>query len=79
MHEIRQRTNLPIPVLAALHNSAISPSHEVWFVGDSIIDVHCARMSNCIPIVVGHGEASQQDDIVHAKDCAGLIQLIKGL
>src|SRR5436190_16071135 len=43
-----------LPVLAALKNSTIVPSHDVWFVGDSIVDVHCARASGCIPIVVGH-------------------------
>jgi len=69
----------PIPVLAALQESTVVPSHEVWFVGDSIIDVHCARASGCVPIVVGHGEASQQNDIVHAKDCQGLAQLLINL
>ncbi|MBA3813011.1 MAG: HAD family hydrolase [Alphaproteobacteria bacterium] len=68
-----------IPVLAALQGSMIAPSHDVWFVGDSIVDVHCARVSGCIPIVVGEGEASQQDDIVHAKDCSGLMELLKKL
>jgi phosphoglycolate phosphatase len=69
----------PIPVLAALKNSPIIPSHDVWFVGDSIVDVHCARASGCVPIVVGHGEASRQEDIVHAQDCHGLAQLIARL
>ena len=69
----------PLPVLAALEGSTIIPGHEVWFVGDSIVDVHCARASGCIPIVVGHGEASQQNDIIHAKDCQGLAQLITNL
>lgn len=68
-----------LPVLAALQDSKITPGHEVWFVGDSIVDVHCARASGCIPIVVGTGVASQQDDIVHAKDCQGLAQLIASL
>lgn len=68
-----------IPVLAALQDSMILPSHDVWFVGDSIVDVQCARASGCVPIVVGHGEASQQDDIVHAKDCAGLMELLTRL
>lgn len=67
----------PLPVLAALQNSSIVPSHDVWFVGDSIVDVHCARASGCMPIVVGHGEAAQQDDIIHAKDCFGLGELIR--
>ncbi|HUX79363.1 MAG TPA: HAD family hydrolase [Alphaproteobacteria bacterium] len=68
-----------LPVLAALHESPVAPGHDVWFVGDSIVDVHCARASGCIPVVVGHGEASQQHDIIHAKDCQGLAQLIKNL
>ena len=68
-----------IPVLAALQDSMITPSHDVWFVGDSIVDVLCARQSGCIPIVVGEGEASQQDDIVHAKDCTGLMTLLDRL
>lgn len=69
----------PIPVLAALQESTFAPSHDVWFVGDSIVDVLCARASGCIPIVMGEGEASQQDDIVHAKDCLGLLNLLKKL
>lgn len=69
----------PIPVLAALHESKITPGHEVWFVGDSIVDVYCAQASGCIPVVVGFGEASQQKDIIHAKDCQGLTQLIANL
>jgi len=69
----------PIPVLAALYESTISPSHDVWFVGDSIVDVHCARSSGCIPVVVGDGIAAQQNDIVYGKDCTGLAQLIATL
>ncbi len=69
----------PIPVYAALQNSSIIPGHDVWFVGDSIVDVYCARASGCVPIVVGHGEASKQSDIVHAKDCQGLARLLANL
>jgi len=69
----------PVPVFAALQDSTFVPGHDIWFVGDSIVDVHCARVSGCIPVVVGQGEASQQDDIIHAKDCQGLAQLIASL
>lgn len=68
-----------IPVLAALETSFIAPSHDVWFVGDSIVDVQCARASGCIPVVVGDGEAARQDDIILAKDCQGLANIIKNL
>lgn len=69
----------PLPVIAALKNSQIEPSHDVWFVGDSIVDVQCAHASGCVPIVVGYGEASRQENIVHAGDCHGLSQLIARL
>lgn len=68
-----------LPVHAALQKCTINPSHQVWFVGDSIVDVHCARASGCVPIVVGHGEASQQENIIYAKDCQGLAQLVASL
>jgi len=68
-----------IPVHTALKDSPIQASHNVWFVGDSIVDVHCARASGCVPVVVGTGEASQQKDIILAKDCMGLAKLIKNL
>lgn len=68
-----------IPVHTALKDSPIQASHDVWFVGDSIVDVHCARASGCVPVVVGTGEASQQKDIILAKNCMGLAKLIKTL
>jgi len=68
-----------LPVLAALEKSTVVPSHDVWFVGDSIVDVHCARASGCVPIVVGHGDASQEEDIIHAKNCTGLARILSSL
>ena len=68
-----------LPVLAALQTSTVLPSYDVWFVGDSIVDVHCARASGCVPIVVGQGDATQEDDIVYAKNCYGLAQIISNL
>lgn len=68
-----------LPVIAALQKSTVVPSHDVWFVGDSIVDVYCARASGCVPVVVGKGEASQEKDIIHAKDCVSLAQLISSL
>ncbi len=68
-----------LPVLAALKASTIAPSHEVWFVGDSIVDVHCARASGCVPIVVGIGEAAAEEDVIYAKDCHGLAEIMASL
>lgn len=69
----------PIPVHTALKDSPTMASHNVWFVGDSTVDVQCAQASGCVPVVVGHGEASNEKDIVHAKSCAGLAKLIESL
>jgi len=67
------------PVVAALHESMIDPGHDVWFVGDSVVDVQCARASGCIPIVVGEGPAAREPNVVHVKDCLGLAYLIQHL
>jgi phosphoglycolate phosphatase len=69
-----------LPVLAALKPSMLCPtSHDVWFIGDSIVDVQCARASGCIPLVVGDGNASLEEDVIHVKDCQGIITLIESL
>ncbi len=68
-----------LPVLAALKASTINPGHDVWFVGDSIVDVQCARSSGCIPLVVGEGTAASEADVISVKNCDGLAQLIKSL
>ncbi len=67
------------PVAAALHESLIVPGHDVWFVGDSLVDVQCARASGCIPVVVGHGVASQEPNVIHVADCFELAELISYL
>ena len=41
----------PEAIRHALKDSHISPSKEVWFVGDSPVDVECALNANCLPII----------------------------
>jgi phosphoglycolate phosphatase len=41
------------PVLAALADSNIAPSQDVWFVGDSEIDMLCAINSKCKAVFLG--------------------------
>ncbi|MEB3701604.1 HAD family hydrolase [Candidatus Bealeia paramacronuclearis] len=69
----------PLPVKAALENTGIFHGPEVWFVGDSIVDVRCAKATGCIPIVVGHDEASREDNIVHLGDCKMLAKFIENM
>lgn len=68
-----------VPVLAALKPSLISPSKDVWFVGDSIVDVQCARAAGCLPFVVGDGGAAEEEDVIHIKDCHTLTTFIERL
>ena len=40
------------PVLMVLKGSKIRPSSDVWFVGDTKIDMECAYNSGCLPILI---------------------------
>jgi phosphoglycolate phosphatase len=40
------------PVIMALAGSEIAPGPDVWFVGDTRIDMECASNSGCVPILV---------------------------
>jgi phosphoglycolate phosphatase len=42
----------PAPVLMALSGSGIEPGHDVWFIGDSHIDMMCATRTGCFPILI---------------------------
>jgi phosphoglycolate phosphatase len=43
----------PDPIIAALSGSNIAASSEVWFVGDSELDMECAAATGCTPIFYG--------------------------
>ena len=40
------------PVLMVLEGSKIRPSLDVWFIGDTKIDMECAYNSGCLPILI---------------------------
>lgn len=42
----------PAPVLKALEGSGIAPGPDVWFLGDSHIDMICAINSGCTPVLI---------------------------
>ncbi len=41
------------PVTLALTRSGIAAGDEVWFVGDTAVDMECAINSGCVPILLG--------------------------
>ena len=43
------------PVLMALGGSGFAPGKEVWFIGDTEIDVQCANNSGCTSILISNG------------------------
>lgn len=53
----------PAVIALALAPFGVSPSPDVWFVGDTAIDMECALRSGCLPILIGDG---------HGDDYTGL-------
>jgi phosphoglycolate phosphatase len=51
----------PAPVLLALEPAGIQPGSEVWFIGDTDIDMQCARNANCIPILINNGAMDEEE------------------
>jgi phosphoglycolate phosphatase len=41
------------PVRLALAQSGVAAGDEVWFVGDTSVDIECARNSGCVPVLLG--------------------------
>jgi len=52
------------PIAMALEGSGTSAGEAVWYVGDALIDVECARNAGCVSVLVGdgHGEETAQAD-----------------
>jgi phosphoglycolate phosphatase len=71
------------PVRLALEQSGIDPGETVWFVGDTGLDMECARNSCCVPVLLGGG-MSEQEFGVHPprlvfSDCPTLFRFVQGL
>lgn len=59
-----------MPVLAAMEGTNIEIGQEVWFIGDSIIDIQCAYNANCTPILYGNNSQTSVDykPSIHVKN-----------
>lgn len=66
-----------VPLLHALSHQNIEPSEDIWFVGDSVVDMLCAHSAGCTPVSV----APQADSFIHPKikagDCYGLLKILQ--
>ena len=52
----------PEPVKLALKNAGLGVKGKVWFVGDTVLDLQCAVLSNCLPILIG-GQGVEKSDL----------------
>ena len=75
------------PVHLALMPSGVAAGEEVWFVGDTAIDMECAQNSGCIAVLLGDAapplefarEFARFAPRLSFADEAGLYRLLQGL
>lgn len=68
----------------ALADSAIGPGPQVWFVGDTDIDMRCAVAAGCLPVLLrpqppAAGEFAGAEPRIHVPGCAALLDLLRVL
>ena len=72
------------PVIMALGDGPVAPGRDVWFVGDTQIDMECAHNAGCIPVLIRDsapetGEFESFPPEYHFEDCAKLATLARAL
>jgi phosphoglycolate phosphatase len=71
------------PVLLALQPSGIEPGPDVWFVGDTAVDMECALAAGCVPVLLGADEPAaefaQFAPTFTVADDAALFRVLRGL
>jgi phosphoglycolate phosphatase len=71
------------PVHLALSPSGVPPGEEVWFVGDTAVDMECAQNSGCVAVLLGDAAAPQEfarfAPLLSFADATGLFRALEGL
>jgi len=71
------------PVELALRPSGIAPGPDVWFVGDTAVDMECALASGCVPVLLGEADGSSEfvqfPPLLSVTDDAGFFRALRGL
>lgn len=71
----------PDPVFMALEGTGIEPGPDVWFVGDSAVDLACAHAAGCTAVLVHPEDPHPEDVTVHppALHLPGCVALLRHL
>jgi phosphoglycolate phosphatase len=71
------------PVELALRPSGVAPGPDVWFVGDTAVDMECAIACGCVPVLIGMAEPSDEfaqfPPALTVADDAALFRVLRGL
>ena len=67
-----------LPLLTALSSSGIEPGKDVWFVGDSEVDMQCAHNAGCRPILINR-PLDFYPNVITFQNCHTLKNSIKQL
>ena len=68
----------------ALEGAGLAAGPQVWFVGDTDIDMLCARNAACLPVLLrraapGEGEFGDAEPRLHLRSCAALSDAIRAM
>ncbi len=68
----------------ALGGSGLTPGPEVWFVGDTDIDMVCAANAGCLPVLLraeppGAGEFAGSEPEVYVAGCVQLLEAVRAI
>lgn len=74
----------PCTIALALSASAVPPGRDVWFVGDTWIDMECASRSGCVAVLIREDPPAQREFHPHepelyVRDFAALLGLARQL
>ncbi|MBL6946476.1 MAG: HAD family hydrolase [Rhodospirillales bacterium] len=72
------------PVVMALSQSGIPCGPDVWFVGDTDVDLECAAIAGCVPVLVrseapGKEEFDEYPPDIYVNSCVTLSNLLRRL
>ncbi|HZK89010.1 MAG TPA: HAD-IA family hydrolase [Stellaceae bacterium] len=70
------------PVELALQPSGIKPGPDVWFVGDTAVDMECALAAGCVPVLLGAEvgtDFAAFPPVLTVADDAALFRALRGL